>query len=208
MITRDSWLKSIMAGLCIGIGGVVYLSVESKVVGAMLFATGLFTICTFGYNLYTGKACYLLDSDNKGAYLLWLGQIWLGNLIGTAAVGYGMRLTRVGSSLAEKAMGLCETKLSDSLVSIFILAVLCNIMIYIAVENYKNNPHQPGKYLAIFLGVSVFILCGFEHCIANMFYFSVANVWSMHTLGYLVVMTLGNLVGGVLPEAFKKLGTR
>src|SRR5699024_2158394 len=139
--------------------------------------------------------------DNKGAYLLWLGQIWLGNLIGTAAEGYGMRLTRVGSALAEKAMGLFETKLSDSLVSIFILAVLCTIMIYIAVENYKNYPHQLGKYLAILLGVLVFILCGFEHCIANSFYFSVANVWSLHTLGFLVVMTLGILVGGFLREA-------
>lgn len=208
MITKDSWLKSIMAGICIGVGGVVYLSVDSKVVGALLFATGLFTICTFGYNLYTGKACYLLDSDHKGKYLLWLGQIWLGNLIGTAAVGYGMRLTRTGMGLAEKAQALCDTKLGDSLLSIFILAVLCNLMIYIAVENYKNNPHQLGKYLAIFLGVSVFILCGFEHCIANMFYFSAANCWGFRTLGYLAIMTLGNLVGGVFPEAIKKWGAK
>lgn len=197
-----------MAGICIGVGGVVYLSVDSKVVGALLFATGLFTICTFGYHLYTGKACYLLDSDRKGEYLLWLGQIWLGNLIGTGVVGYGMRLTRAGASLSEKAQALCDTKLSDSVLSIFILAVLCNLMIYIAVENYKNNPHQLGKYLAIFLGVSVFILCGFEHCIANMFYFSAANCWGLRTLGYLVVMTLGNLVGGVLPEAMKKWGAK
>ena len=65
MITKESWLKSILAGLFIGIGGIAYLSVENKVVGAALFAVGLFTICTLGYNLYTGKLCYILDSDKK-----------------------------------------------------------------------------------------------------------------------------------------------
>lgn len=205
MGAKETWLRSVMAGICIAVGGAVNLSVDNKVVGAALFSAGLFTICTLGYYLYTGKVCYLLDSNQKGKYLLWLGQIWAGNLIGTALVGYGLRLTRAGAALAEKAQGLCQAKLNDSLLSIFILSVLCNLMIYIAVENYKNNPHPLGKYLAIFLGVMVFILAGFEHCVANMFYFSVANVWSLHTLLYLLVMSLGNFAGGLLPEVVKKL---
>ena len=94
---------------------------------------------------------------------------------------------------------MCETKLSDSLLSIFILAVFCNLMIYIAVENFKSNPHTLGKYLAIFLGVMVFILAGFEHCVANMVYFSVANMWS------LLVMTAGNAVGGMIPEMVRRV---
>lgn len=205
MIGKESLLKSVMAGICIGIGGIVYLSVESKVVGAALFATGLFTVCTMGYHLYTGKACYLLDSPNKGSYLLWLAQVWTGNLAGTALVGYAMRLTRNGPALAEKAQALCQTKLGDSLLSIFILAIFCNIMIYIGVESYRSNPHPLGKYLGILLGIMVFILSGFEHCVANMFYFSVANAWSLTAVGYLLVMTVGNLVGAVLPEAVKKM---
>ena len=205
MGAKETWLRSVMAGICIAVGGAVNLSVDNKVVGAALFSTGLFTICTLGYYLYTGKVCYLLDSNQKGKYLLWLGQIWAGNLIGTALVGYGLRLTRTGTALAEKAQGLCQAKLNDSLLSIFILSVLCNLMIYIAVENYKNTPHPLGKYLAIFLGVMVFILAGFAHCVANMFYFSVANIWNLHTLLYLLVMSLGNFAGGLLPEVVKKL---
>lgn len=205
MVGKESLLKSVMAGICIGIGGIVYLSVENKVVGAALFATGLFTVCTMGYHLYTGKACYLLDSPNKGRYLIWLAQVWAGNLIGTVLVGYAMRLTRSGPALAEKAQALCQTKLGDSLLSIFILAIFCNIMIYIGVESYRSNPHPVGKYLGILLGIMVFILSGFEHCVANMFYFSVANAWSLTAVGYLLVMTVGNLVGAVLPEAVKKL---
>ena len=193
------FLNAFMAGVCIGIGGAAFLSIENKVVGALFFTVGLFVIVTFGYNLYTGKVCYVFD--NKPSYLLDVALIWLGNLVGTAAVGYGLRVTRV-ASIAERAADMCEAKLSDGLLSIFILSLFCNMLIFIAVDGFKNNPHQVGKYLSLFLGVAVFILCGFEHCVANMFYFSVANVWSLRTLGYLAVMTVGNAVGGwIMPLA-------
>ena len=65
-------------------------------------------------------------------------------------------------------------------------------------EGYGKNPHEVGKYLAIFFGVMVFILCGFEHCVANMYYFSMAGMWSGKALLYILVMTLGNAAWGVL----------
>ena len=52
-----------------------------------------------------------------------------------------------------------ETKLNDNLLSIFFLAFLCNILIYLAVEEYKSNKHELGKYLGIIFGVVVFIVC-------------------------------------------------
>ena len=54
----------------------------------------------------------------------------------------------------------------------------------------------------------VFILCGFEHCVANMFYFSVANAWSGKTVLYLLVMTLGNSCGGLILPLCRKLKDR
>ena len=75
--------------------------------------------------------------------------------------------------------------------------IVGSILMFIAVDGFKNNPHEVGKYIGIFLGVTVFILCGFEHCVANMFYFSAANAWSGKALLYLLVMTLGNTCGGV-----------
>ena len=71
-------------------------------------------------------------------------------------------------------------------------------MIYLGVENYKNNPHQIGKYVAIYLCIVVFIMAGFEHCVANMFYFTLAGVWNLKVVGYLLVMTIGNAVGGIM----------
>ena len=53
--------------------------------------------------------------------------------------------------------------------------------------------------------MAVFILCGFEHCVANMYYFSVAGMWSWKTLGWVLMMTLGNSVGGVLFPLLRRI---
>lgn len=196
-------LSGLLAGVCIAIGGAVYLSVDSKLAGALLFTVGLFTICVFRLHLFTGKVCYVFD--NPPAYALDLLFVWLGNLAGTFLAAFAMSLTRVGPGLAEKARALSQVKLSDSPWSVFILAVFCNIMIYIAVEGFNTAPHDLGRYLALFLGVAVFILCGFEHCVANMYYFSAAGAWSLRALTYLLVMTAGNALGGVLFPVGRRL---
>lgn len=197
-----SFLYSVLGGVSIGIGGVVFLSCENRVTGALLFCLGLFTICTFGFNLFTGKVGYIFEQPLS--YTGFVLSVWLGNLVGTGLVGYAVRFTRI-AGIAEKAEALCQAKLDDNLLSIFILSVLCNILMFIAVDGFKNNPHEIGKYLGIFLGVSVFILCGFEHCVANMFYFSVANVWSAKTVLYLLVMSVGNACGGVIIPLCRRL---
>ena len=196
-----SFVYAVLAGAAIAIGGVAFLSCESKVAGAFFFCVGLFTVCTFGLNLFTGKVCYLFD--HSPSYLGFLLLVWVGNLIGAALVGYGVRTTRI-ASIADKAAERCQTKLNDNLWSIFLLAVFCNVLIFLAVDGFQNNPHELGKYLGLVFGVTVFILCGFEHCVANMFYFSVANVWSGKTLLYLVVMTLGNSCGGLILPLCRK----
>ena len=99
------------------------------------------------------------------------------------------------------ALGICETKLGDDPFSILILAVFCGILMYVAVDGFKSKENP----LILIFCVSVFILCGFEHCIANMFYFSLAGVWSAKTFGYLLVMTLGNSLGGMLIPALKRV---
>jgi len=196
MKTLKTFVYGVLAGVCIAIGGTAFLSVDNKVLGALFFTAGLFTICTFGFNLFTGKVCYVFERDR--AYALDLPVIWLGNLLGAWLTAAAERLTRVGPALAERAAALCQTKLADGLGSIFVLSVFCDILIFIAVDGFGKNPHELGKYLSLFFGVTVFILCGFEHCVANMYYFSVAGMWSGKTLLYVLVMTAGNALGGVL----------
>lgn len=197
------FLSGVLAGLCIALGGTAFLSMESKLAGALFFTVGLFVICIFKLHLFTGKVCYVFE--NSLGYAADLALVWLGNLAGTFLAAQALLLTRIGPALAAKAQGLCQSKLDDGLLSILILAVFCNIMIYIAVEGFNRAPHDLGRYIALFLGVAVFILCGFEHCVANMYYFSVAGAWSGKALLYLLVMTLGNALGGVLFPVLRRL---
>ena len=189
-------IKSILAGIMIGIGGTIYLSLDNKIVGSILFAIGLFIIVVYSFNLYTGEIVYLINNFNK-KYIRELIITLIGNFIGTFFVGFVLRYTRIYTSISDKAKGLVDIKLNDTLISILILSFFCGILMYLAVNTYKEVK-DIGKYLAVFLGVIVFILCGFEHCIANMYYFSVSSTWSLNTLLYLLVMILGNSLGGIL----------
>lgn len=192
----DTFLYAIIGGLCIGLGATAYLCTENVIFGSLLFTLGLFAICTMGFNLFIGKVSYILE---KRPYrFIELPLIWLGNLIGTAGLALLLSLTRVGESLSERAAELCRIKLGDNPLSVFILAIFCNLLIFIAVDGFKNNPHPLGKYLGLFLGVIAFIFCSYEHCIANMFYFAAGGAWSINALLYLIIITVGNSVGGLL----------
>ena len=146
-----TFLYAVLAGAAISIGGAAFLASDSRAVGAALFSVGLFAVCTLGLNLFTGRVCYVFD--NPPAYTAQCALIWLGNLAGAWLSGGALTLTRLDWS--EKAASICRAKLDDSLLSLFILAVFCNILIYLAVESYKNNPHPLGKYLVGGLGVHI-----------------------------------------------------
>ncbi len=197
-----TFIGGVLAGISIALGGVVFLALYNKVIGSAMFAVGLFTVCTMGFNLYTGKVCYVFDNDLK--YAAMLPVMLFGNLAGTGLVALAVSLTRNGAAFAEKAAAMCKIKTDDSLVSLFFLGLLCDIFIYIAVEGYRSIPHQVGKYLAIIFGVMVFILAGTEHCVADMFYFWMGG-WSGRAVICVLVIILGNSVGGVLIPLLRKI---
>lgn len=192
-------MQAVIAGVVIGIGGTVYLSLENRVIGAVLFSIGLYAIVLNSLYLYTGKVGYLTGAKDKKAYAVLLLFTWLGNLIGTAIAAAGILLTRI-AGIRKTAEEICKVKFADAPVSILILSIFCGMLMYVAVDGFreKENP------LILLFCVSVFILCGFEHCIANMFYFSLAGVWSMKAVEYILVMTFGNSIGGMLIPWIKK----
>ncbi len=190
-------LSAVLAGIAIGIGGALYLSVDSSVVGALLFTVGLYSICVHGLHLFTGKIGYFFDEDAK--FRAELPVILLGNFLGTGAAALLLRATRA-KKIAERAAELCDVKVKDSLGSLFILAVFCGLLMYIAVDGYKKTQNP----ILLYACVSAFILCGFEHCIADMFYFSMAGMWNGATFLRILFIVLGNAVGGVLIPLCKK----
>ena len=189
-------ILSIYSGLCIGLGGTVYLSCDNKILGSFLFGLGLFTILNFGFNLFTGKVGHFVN--NKPSYWGFLGIVWLGNFIGTFLFAKMIAATRYGATLQAKANALCLVKDGDSIVSLLVLGIFCGMLMFIAADGYKNIENQVGKVVVVFLPVMVFILSGFEHCIADMFYFSLAGDFSALMLKSLIVITVGNSIGGGL----------
>ncbi len=194
------FLRAVMAGVTIAIGGTVYLSLENKIAGSLFFTVGLYVIVLNGLNLYTGKIGYLVEQKEMFPYIRMLALTWLGNLVGTVVAASAVKVSRISGS-SEKAAELCNGKLSDSMASILILAIFCGILMYVAVDGFQER----GNPLILFLCVSVFILSGFEHCIANMFYFTLAEMWSFKTFLYLLLMTIGNSLGGMMIPAVKKI---
>ena len=152
----SQFVDAVLAGISIAIGGTVYLSCENKVVGAVLFCLGLFAVCTFGFNLFTGKVGYIFEQPLS--YTGFVAIVWLGNLAGTVLMGNALRLTRI-AGIAEKAAVLCQTKLDDSVVSIFILSVLCNILMFVAVEKLLKKGIKDIWTFLIF--ACAFVLCYF-----------------------------------------------
>ena len=192
-------LKGIYAGIMIGIGGTIYLSIVNQVVGAILFAIGLLTICVYKMNLYTGMIGYILE--NKLGYLKTLIFTLLGNLLGTIITALLILNTRI-ANISIRAREMAIIKISDNYLSIFILSVFCGILMYIAVNNFKKGEDSIIKYLSIFICVVVFILCGFEHCIANMYYISLAKAWSFKSAISMLFMIFGNSFGAIIMSLF------
>ena len=187
--------RSILAGIMIGLAGVVNLSVDNKFVGALLFSFGLITILAQSLNLYTGK----VGTINLSCEWFMLPVIIFGNFIGTNIIAWGMRFTRFGETLNQLAYVVVQNKLADNWFSILLLSIGCGIMMYLAVKGWTENT---STWLIVILPVMIFILSGFEHSIANMFYFAMANEYSIKTFLYVGLMLIGNAIGTL---GFKKL---
>ncbi|MBQ3866239.1 MAG: formate/nitrite transporter family protein [Clostridia bacterium] len=184
-------LSGVAAGLCITVGGSVFLAVENRVAGAVLFSVALLCICFRGYSLFTGKVGFIPEKHDKEAFsVLLLGL--LGNLIGTLAGGLLIRLALPG--LGEAAKTLCEAKLLQPWYGTLIRALFCGILMYLAVSIFRDKKSP----LGILFCIPVFILCGFEHSIADLFYFAASGIVSLRACGFLWMVILGNALGGML----------
>ena len=177
-------LSSFAAGFSIGIAGLAYLKAGS----AWVFPIGLIMVCFFSLHLYTGRICYAKLKDAPNLILM----LFM-NILGAGCLGI---LTHyVYPDLAQKAIELTATKLTEG-AWLFPRAILCNIMIFVAVHAWKNLP-SPNNLICLIFATAIFVIGGFEHCVANAFYFGCAFVPSIGILWYLLINILGNTIGGI-----------
>lgn len=180
-------ILSILAGLMIAIGGVINLSVGGAL-GAFMFSLGLLIVLIFKLELFTGKAGLLATNEMKIGKL---SEIWIGNFIGTAIVAILLTLTPKGVDLFEKSTQIVAIRNANDFYTNFVYGGFCGLMMYIAVSSYALGGLNP-VYAA--LPVAAFILCGFNHCVADMFYL---NIGATALTDYLTLIptTIGNICG-------------
>ena len=180
--------SGILAGLLISIGGAVFLSCENKTVGAVAFTIGLISVCYYGANLYTGRVGYLFDRHDKEALTdLVFGLI--GNLIGTICCGL-----LLGPLKGEAARALCGGKLTQAPPETLLRAAFCGMLVYIAVNLFRDKK----TLLGIVIGIPVFILSGWEHSIADVFYFAAAGIFTGQAALFILLVLIGNSVGALV----------
>ena len=180
-------VKSILAGMLIGCGCLAYIVIENKYIGSFLFSLGLLTIIIKEYNLYTGKVSNWIPKDT-----LKLLVMFLLNAFGTALVAYLFTFTRANIDAIHP---LVEAKINDNLLSVFILACGCGAMMHIACFNFaaKNHP------LYVIMPIMFFILCGFEHCVANAGFFAMAKTpVTLDLIAKTAVTVIGNAIGSLI----------
>ena len=199
----------IMSGVLLCIGCAVSLSVDSKIVGAFLFSLGLLAIITFKFGLYTGKAGYM--AMRPPSYIIEVILTILGNIAGSALGGGLLNLTKLGGKIYGHSAELIGTKTADSMLSAFILAVFCGILMFTAVEGNKQATERgnfTGGLFIVVLPVMVFILCGFNHSIADLSYFFISRyAYAAEFVPYILIVILGNAVGCMAIPLIKKLST-
>ena len=199
----NTFVLAVCAGMCIGVGGTVYLMCTSKLLGAVLFSIGLLTILVFGLKLFTGMSGYLWGEQNKTKlkYIITLFVVWVGNFIGTAITGFAIRNTRLASVVVPAAQTVVNTKLEDSWYSLILLGVFCGLLMYIGVDFFKKSQDKLSTLSTLMpiICVTTFIIAGFEHCIADMFYCVAAGL-TVESVLVILCVTIGNVIGSfILP---------
>ena len=170
-------IKAIKAGILIGLGCIAYITVENKYIGAGLFSLGLLGILTQELKLYTGVIGFLGRKEDIIPGLIILG----GNLLGIGALGL------ISSGLVPSCSSLIYGKLGKSFFEVLFSSWACGILMYTAVMGYRK-----GYPIIVVISIMFFILCGFDHCIANYFYMTNSGIlfdWR------LPVMIFGNSLG-------------
>lgn len=204
----------------------------ARLVAGCVFPIGLMMIVFVGGELFTGD-CLMIMGCMHGNFSVWsmvkvLILVWLSNLAGSvlfaAMVNASTQYNYTGGLLGAFTIKVAMGKLGMSFGVAFISGILCNFFVCIAVLMAAAAKDIAGKVWAIFFPIMAFVVSGYEHCVANMYYipagiFAASNAayveaaqtaygytaeqlaalnWSNFFVKNLVPVTLGNIVGGMV----------
>ena len=213
------FVSAMLAGLFIGLGYTGYLIVSGimadaavgKVVGALLFPVGLLLVLIAGADLFTGNTLVTMAWYKKeiklGDVAKNLSIVWLGNLVGALFLVVLVYYSNTfNGSIAECVMHLAEKKVHLNMVELLTRSTLCNILVAITVYMSYAAKDVTGKVIISYIPIWLFVITGFEHCVANMFvlpmgYLLGADLTIGQIMANIIPVTIGNIIGGMLVTA-------
>lgn len=228
---------SILAGCYIAFGAIFYTFVTSfgghagliKLVGGLVFCLGLILVLVAGAELYTGNNLMVIALFNKRISLMSLIRNWtivfFGNFLGSLIIVMIMFFTgfylQDDFLVGKRALMIASSKVELSVLQLVMKAILCNILVCLAVWMSMASKSITGKILSILFPITAFVAVGFEHSVANMYFipmglmiknFSISDFWTLSGLNIsnfmhlnfigflknLFFVTIGNTIGGVV----------
>ena len=212
------WWKMVLLGIFAGMfialaaTGATFGNIYGgKIAGACIFTAGLAMVVVAGSELFTGNNLMLMALFDGKIGLIKLLKNWffvfIGNFLGALFIAAIVTLSGVFNQASDTVIATAVAKTSLPCFEALLRGVLCNILVCIAVWISFSASSVQGKIAAVFLPVMLFVLCGFEHSVANMFYipagmlqgaFTGAAIPSIQAflLRNLLPVTIGNIIGG------------
>lgn len=205
-----------LAGALSTIAGAGFSGTQALLIKGAVFPLGLILVVTCGAELFTGNCLLIAPLMSKKIKVTGLLKNWglayAGNFIGSIIVAVLVVYSHVydgGAALAT--VSVAAAKCNAGYGYTVLRGVLCNMLVCLAVWSAMSSKSSIGKILAVYMPVFAFVVCGFEHSIANMFYITSGLMTSAEYgitaaglnfgsgLWYsLIASTLGNIVGGGL----------
>jgi formate/nitrite transporter len=220
MTTEKRILMSIMAGIYIALGAHGYMVAHSiPFLKAAIFPVGLMLIVIVGGELFTGNCLMTFALIQKKItardYLKTLVQVFIGNFIGSLIIVGMLYFSGIykNPDLSEAIVSASHSKLSLTFIEAFTKGILCNILVSLGVWFATTAKDTTGKLLGCWFPVMLFVFCGYEHCVANMFILPMGAIFD-HSITFgqiffnnLVPVTLGNFVGGgiLIPIIYSRI---
>lgn len=195
MIQIDSCVsKSLLAGVTIGIGGLLYLASFNIILGAILLASVLIGTNLLNLNSFTDKSGFISDSQDARRLVLVLCL----NMV--AAFIFGLIVKLMVPGISKSADAILFTQLNTGLLSIIIKSLVAGFLITLAIEAHSNSKHILS--LLYFMGL---IVTDCTHCILSVFYYVVSYTfyndieWFILQLLLIIVF---NFIGSILYNLF------
>ncbi len=210
-------MLGILAGAFIALGGAANIISGStlvktdpglaKTVGACVFPVGLIMVVVLGAELFTGNCLMTAALANKKIDFANMIRNWvvvyLFNFVGAVIIAYiTVRGHLFNADASTYIQNIANAKISADAYALFIKGILCNVLVCGAVLLNFLSRDTIGKLVGAWLPIMLFVLIGYDHSVANMFYLVGAKLvepsiaWSgiFYNLFY---VTLGNIIGGM-----------